>query len=41
MKSVICNLKCLGSVNAEQNHASNVRHLGKGSAWSLGKEIMS
>ena len=39
IKSVICNLKCLGSVNAEQNHASNVRHLGKGSAWSLGKEI--
>ena len=37
--TLFCNLKCLGSVTAEQNHASNVIFLGKGASWSLAEQI--
>ena len=39
IRTLYCNLKCLGSVTAEQNHASNVRFWGKGASWTLAEQM--
>jgi len=39
LKSIEGNLGLLGSVSAEQNHAANVAHLGKGASWSITEQI--
>ena len=38
LRTLVCNLKSLGSVSVEQNHAANVRHLGKGAHWCIAEQ---
>ena len=38
LRTLVCNLKTLGSVPLEQNHTGNVLHLGKGAHWCIAEQ---
>ena len=41
IRTLPCNLRRKGDVPAEQNHASNVAHLGNGASWSMMKQVQN
>jgi len=41
IRTLPCNLQRKGDVPAEQNHSSNVSHLGDGATWSLMQQVKS
>ena len=39
VRTLFLNLGRLGSTPAEENHSSNVRHMGKGAHWCIAEEV--